>query len=129
MNLLSETLKKMDQFGKTFKDVEQVTWAVIVKQVTLKDGRPACQVEDHWCTWETFAEAARAIDYDNGYGHQEIGESLEILFKDGSWMQRWEYDGSEGWEYVVPRERVEGEPVTDKFVVRKALLDEYQEDN
>lgn len=127
MNLLSETLRKMEQYGKTFKDVEQVTWVVVTKR-DWKDGKPVFKTEDHWCTWETFAEAARSIDYDNGYGHQEIGESLEILFKDGSWMQRWEYDGSEGWEHVVPRERIEGEPVTDKFVVRKALLDECEED-
>ena len=126
MNLLSETLRKMEQYDKTFNDVVQVTWVVIVKR-EWKDGKSVYNTETRWCSWETFAEAARSIDYDNGYGHQEIGESLEILFNDGSWMQRWEYDGSEGWEYVVPRKRIEGEPVSDKFVVRKALLDEYEE--
>ncbi len=128
MNLLSETLRKMEQYGKTFKDVEQVTWVVIVKREWDEYGKPVFQSETRWCTWEMFADTARTIDYNNGYGHQEIGESLEVLFKDGSWMQRWEYDGSEGWEYVVPRKRIEGEPVTDKFVVRKALLDEYEEE-
>lgn len=123
MNLLSETLDKMRQKVKTPDDVEQVTWAVITKQVTLKDGEPAFQSEERWCSWKTFAEAARTIDYDNGYGHQEIEDSLEILFKDGSWLQRWEYDGSEGWEYVVPRSRIGGEPVTDKVAVRRVLRD------
>lgn len=32
MNLLSETLRKMEQYGKTFNDVEQVTWVVITKR-------------------------------------------------------------------------------------------------
>lgn len=127
MNLLSETLIKMEKYGKTFEDVDQVTWAVIIKR-EWKDGKPVFHSETRWCTWETFAEVARTIDYDNGYGHQEIGESLEILFKDGSWMQRWEYDGSEGWEHVVPRKRIEGESVFDKYIVRKALLDEYEEE-
>lgn len=124
MNLLSETFGKMELYGKTFKDVEQVTWEVITKREwedVKKDAKPVFNTETHWCTWETFAEAARTIDYNNGYGRQEIEESLEILFKDGSWMQRWEYDGSEGWEYVVPRKHVEGEPVSDQLVVRKAL--------
>lgn len=120
MNLLSETLEKMEQSGKTFKDVEQVTWEVVVKR-EWKDGKRTYETEQCWCSWETFAEAAHTIDYDDGYGSQEIEETLEILFKDGSWMQRREYDGSEGWAYIGPRRKVEGSPVTDVYRVHKVL--------
>jgi len=36
-------------------------------------------------------------DYDSGYGGQEL--SGTIVFKDGTWLERGEYDGSEWWEY------------------------------
>lgn len=38
--------------------------------------------------------------YDNGYGLQHLYGT--ILFKDNTWLSRWEYDGSEGWEYNKP---------------------------
>lgn len=37
------------------------------------------------------------IDYDNGYGHQYV--SGWIVFKDKTWLERVEYDGSECWAY------------------------------
>ena len=37
------------------------------------------------------------FDYDSGYGLQELGGV--VVFKDGSWLERGEYDGSEWWEY------------------------------
>jgi len=37
------------------------------------------------------------IDYHNGYGSQELYGT--IWYTDGTWSTRWEYDGSEGWEY------------------------------
>jgi len=40
-------------------------------------------------------------DYDDGYGGQEVFGT--IWYKDGTWSERGEYDGSEWWEYkVVP---------------------------
>ena len=38
--------------------------------------------------------------YDNGYGMQHLHGV--ILFKDGAWIERVEYDGSEWWEYKKP---------------------------
>ena len=38
--------------------------------------------------------------YDEGYGSQHLYGT--ILFKDNTWLSRWEYDGSEGWEYNKP---------------------------
>lgn len=38
------------------------------------------------------------FDYDNDYGIQELYGT--VWFNDGTWLQRWEYDGSEGWEHM-----------------------------
>lgn len=37
------------------------------------------------------------FEYDDGFGNQELFGI--ILFKDNTWMERAEYDGSEWWEY------------------------------
>lgn len=41
--------------------------------------------------------------YDNGYGGQELFGY--IVFTDGTWLERAEYDGSEWWTYkqIPPR--------------------------
>ena len=39
------------------------------------------------------------INYDSGYGSSEIAMDLVVVFTDGSWLHRHEYDGAEGWEY------------------------------
>lgn len=42
------------------------------------------------------------FEYDNGYGIQHVYGT--IVFKDDSWLERREYDGSEWWEYKsVPK--------------------------
>lgn len=45
----------------------------------------------------SFLETLASIDYDNGYGGQELFGT--IVFKDGTWLERGEYDGSEWWEH------------------------------
>ena len=37
------------------------------------------------------------FNYDEGYGTQYLYGT--IWFSDGSWMERYEYDGSESWTY------------------------------
>lgn len=44
----------------------------------------------------SFLETLASIDYDNGYGCQELFGT--IVFKDNTWLERGEYDGSEWWE-------------------------------
>jgi hypothetical protein len=39
------------------------------------------------------------FDYNNGYGSQELYGT--IWFSDGTWSERYEYDGSERWDYKV----------------------------
>lgn len=50
-----------------------------------------------------FLETLKEINYDNGYGIQELFGT--IVFKDGTWLDRGEYDGSEWWQsHKLPRE-------------------------
>lgn len=52
-----------------------------------------------------FLETLKSINYYSGYGIQELYGV--IAFKDGSWLERGEYDGSEWWELcVMPKEPI-----------------------
>lgn len=46
---------------------------------------------------ENFREVAAAADYYAGFGAQEVATDIIIVFNDGSWLERAEYDGAEGW--------------------------------
>lgn len=75
MNLLTETLHALD--GR------EVAW------VGSTDGE--------WSmTWEEFARIADS-NYDAGFGAQHVARDLVVVFTDGSWLERGEYDGSEWW--------------------------------
>ena len=88
MNLLDETIAECEKVGKGINDIDRVQWV----DEALHDVK---------CTWKTFADAVRHLEYDNSYGAQEINESLAVVFKDGTWLERAEYDGAEWWEYKM----------------------------
>ena len=48
-------------------------------------------------------KALQDTTYDSGYGTQYLGGN--VVFKDGSWLCREEYDGSENWTYMKTPER------------------------
>lgn len=50
---------------------------------------------------ENFREVAATADYDEGYGAPEVAQDLVIVFNNGGWLDRREYDGSEWWEYHI----------------------------
>lgn len=77
-NLLRETVEMLAAEGLTPDDVRWV-------------GTP-----DAWCTWAEFAAVAN-VEYDSGYGGQEVQETLKVVGDDW-WLERHEYDGSEWWE-------------------------------
>lgn len=79
MNLLNETIEFLKKNGLTPNDV---LW------VGSKDLKT---------DWDNFANVAD-IDYDGGFGGQEIAQDLLIVGSDW-WMERGEYDGSEWWEF------------------------------
>lgn len=76
-NLVEETLKRFD--GR------EVDW------VGSADGEYAM-------SWDEFVEKFKGLNYDSGYGAQHIATDLVVVFTDGSWLERHEYDGSEWWE-------------------------------
>ena len=96
INLLQETLKAIQESGHSVKDV---AW------VGAQDG-------SEYCTWEEFEKMADKL-YFNGHGLEEVRTDLVVVFKDGSWLERWEYDGAEGWEFKrTPRLQPEADKLT-----------------
>lgn len=92
-NLLIETESIIRQFSK------EVAW------VGSKDGKYAMSYED-------FKKIAD-VEYDAGYGAQEIACDLVIVFTDGTWMDRGEYDGSEWWQlHKIPTKQPNAKPFT-----------------
>jgi hypothetical protein len=82
MNLYEETLRELEYHSKKPKDV---LW------VGSSDGRYAV-------SWEKFEQLASGVNYDEGYGGQEIDRML-VIVGDNWWMDRREYDGSEWWTF------------------------------
>lgn len=85
MNLLTETLQCLKRWHYTAEDITYIG--------SLESG--------HSCTWEEFCVLAN-VEYDNGFGAQQVASDLVIVFKDNGLMRRHEYDGAEGWECIVP---------------------------
>jgi hypothetical protein len=81
MDLLKETIESLTASGKTPAEV---------KWVGSKDGAIAG-------SWADFAAIA-SVDYDNGYGGQEVAKDLVVVGADW-WLERAEYDGSEWWKF------------------------------
>ena len=78
-NLLEETIEVLKNNNKTEEDV---LW------VGTKEEK---------ATWNNF-RAIADVNYDSGFGGQEVAEDLIIVGKDW-WLERHEYDGSEWWEF------------------------------
>lgn len=81
-NFLEETKECIVIFGRKEEDV---------MFVGSSDGK-------YRISFEEFKKIAD-FEYDSGYGAAEIATDLIVYFKDHSCMFRWEYDGSEGWEF------------------------------
>lgn len=85
MNLLKETIDDIKQSGHTPEDIVFIG--------SIESG--------HACTWDEFQILAD-VEYDSGFGSQNIAHDLVIVFSDNSKMWRHEYDGSENWSYSSP---------------------------
>lgn len=59
--------------------------------------------DNGYTDWENFA-AVSDVEYDNGFGGEEVKANLCVVGSDW-WLERWEYDGSEGWDYREPPTR------------------------
>ena len=80
-------------------DKEDIDW------IGSKDGK-------YVINWEQFKNLAASIDYDAGFGSQEIARDLVVVFKDGDWLTRDEYDGAESWELQsLPKRQLRSKPI------------------
>ena len=96
MNLLQETQRAIEAAKLSPK---RITF------IGLDDGSLGC-------TWAEFEQLAN-IDYNDGYGGAEVHMDLVVLFDNGSWLSRDEYDGSEWWIHnKKPRVPRSYEPLT-----------------
>ena len=80
MNLLTETRDDMESVGLKHEDIIFI----------------GSESSGYSCTWKEF-EVLADFNYNNSYGGQEVASDLIIVFKDGSEMERMEYDGYEWW--------------------------------
>lgn len=80
MNLYDETVRILDDYGKTMQDIVFI------------------QGNDFRISWDNFVSVAKETNYDDGFGAQEVAMDL-VLVGDGFWLEREEYDGSEGWVF------------------------------
>ncbi|MGD8306170.1 MAG: hypothetical protein PVF17_05920 [Ignavibacteria bacterium] len=88
MNLLDETSEIMEAHNKTIEDIEYI---YIYKEANWSD-KNIIYNSDSIKSLDKLN-----FDYDNGYGGQEIFGW--ITFKDNTWLERGEYDGSEWWNF------------------------------
>ena len=91
VKLLRETKQALESHGLSPEDV---LWV----------GRPELNLK---CDWASFAEQANFF-YDNSYGCAEIPMDLVVVGKDW-WLERYEYDGAEWWEFKRPPQEPKGE--------------------
>jgi hypothetical protein len=105
------------------------------------DERPKKMVLKEGYTQADLDEFISKLDfeYDAGYGSQELFGM--VWFNDGAWMDRYEYDGSECWDWhkypSIPDELKEGalpEPDTDypddyDDMINQMINQEYDENN
>jgi hypothetical protein len=105
MNLLKETRQDIELSGHTPEDIIFI----------------GSEQTGHRCTWAEF-EVLADVEYDAGFGAQEVASDLIIVFSDGARMWRHEYDGSEEWSYSFPfKEPAESKPIR-RLVVPEELV-------
>lgn len=78
-NLLHETIETLEENGLSENDVKWVGNS------------------EFYFSFEHFKKIANVI-YDAGYGSAEVASDLIVVGEDW-WLERYEYDGAEGWEF------------------------------
>ena len=82
---------------------KQVLCAIIQREENYDDKKPVAILKSGFTDSEyvTFLNALD-FEYDSGFGGQELFG--DIWYKDGTWSDRGEYDGSEWWQHQqVPK--------------------------
>lgn len=104
-NLLQELMEVLSNYEKEFEDIEFIS------------------IDDVNIPIDDFKAVAGGINYDSGYGMQEINPTLLIVCDDCIFT-RCEYDGAEWFEYS-PRDFTAPElSLEDRYTIRKMLIGE-----
>lgn len=136
MNLLKETLDAITEADKTPEYVVEVQWTAVIG-MNRSDRGYAAVVQTFGVTWDRFAKAIANVEYDDGYGAQEINSSLKVVFGDMSWLERDEYDGAERWVYKCSPKPAKTAVLDDKYILcniwedpcRRCMYDEHRFDS
>lgn len=105
-NLLNETLEDLADNGKAPEDVR---WVGVAAE-SYEAG--------WWIDWATFVNTACAAIYPRDRGGSHIEPHL-VVVGDGWWLERWEFDGAEGWDFKTQPAKPEAEA---NFVTRRMLI-------
>jgi hypothetical protein len=76
--------------------------------------------KDWSCSFVEFTRFAKDIEYDPGFGTEQIATDM-VIVGEGWWMERSTYDGSEWWRYCILPERKSRNELTSA----KQLKSEY----
>lgn len=110
-NLYDEIVEKLEEFDKSIKDI---VWV----------GTRNYKIDK-----TKFLEDAKKLYYDDGYGLSVINEDLLIVGK-GWYLERWEYDGSEGFRYIsLIEEPKETREYSRDFIVPETYIRDYKWEN
>lgn len=96
-NLYEETLCSIAESNHTTNDI---AWIGI-------------RSSDYAINWEEYRQISD-ITYYSGFGGTNIPDDLIVVFDDGSWLERDEYDGNEWWKCVTPPQQP---PTPKKFTL------------
>lgn len=81
VNFLESTINALVNNNKTIDDV------LFVRNKTEQ------------CSFIRFAEIVNNFTYINSFGCHEIDSDLVVVGKDGWWLERFNYDGTEYWVF------------------------------
>lgn len=118
INFYDETYKAIIDSNHTIDDIDFFSMVIgdgdsshnICRLTIVMDNKQEVQF-----SFDDFKRNANFY-YDNGYGSQYINQSLKIIFKDGSFLERREYDGAEWWEFVQSPKKDKNKIYTGKTI-------------
>ena len=101
-NWYDSTLIAMKEAWKTFKDIKYCWFSNDIED-TWKMPRYFIMNENTEENIKQLEKWLKNYKYDSWWGWQEF--FWEVVFNDDTWLERWEYDGSEWREYKKTPER------------------------
>jgi len=96
-NALQELLEKIDKHNLSIKDI---LWIKIALYDDMEHITSSLAINNNNKEISTkLTNTLSSFNYDSGYAAIGIQEDSIIMFKDNTWLERNEYDGSEWWEF------------------------------